>query len=356
MEILKTYRKIEYDLPPEKIALYPADPRDLCRLMVIHMPDMIIEDRHFTDITDYFNAGDVIAVNNSRVIPARLHGRKQTGGNVEFLLLEQDDAGWKAMGRPAARMKKDTVIEVVSPSGKKTSVKIKKKCTGGIFFLETPGNILDYGYMPLPPYIVSRRKVSNGDKKDYQTNFAECDGSVASPTSALHFTDRTIRALAEKGVVIAPVTLHVGPGTFKAHYDKPDPEKYSLSIESAERLNESDRICVCGTTVMRTLESVYDGVKYNHGSGETGLFITPGHTFSRIKMFLTNFHLHTTPLIQLVAAFIEKFYPGCGPEKTVELYRYAIENNYRFLSYGDAMLIIDDNEQVSEKKREGRGG
>ncbi len=337
MELLK----IKYNLPEEQIALYPANPPDSCKLMVVSLPSFKIEHRVFKDIVRYMKDGDVIAVNNSRVIPARLKGRKETGGKVEFLLLQKTENGWKALGKPAVRLKEGMKIDIFSGSGKKCIAKIYKKYSNGNFIINTPDNILDYGYMPLPPYIMSKREVQTSDSEDYQTNFALHDGSIAAPTSALHFTEKIVEKLKEKGVLFAPVTLHVGTGTFRANYDCPESEKYNITEKSAEILNRAKRICVCGTTAMRTVETVFNGREFVPLSGETDLFIKPGYKFSKIGMFLTNFHLKETPLLLMVAAYLERFFPGRGAEKVVKLYSYAIEKKYRFLSYGDAMLLID---------------
>ncbi len=331
---------IEYELPEESIALNPVYPRDSCRLMVVHLSDMRVEDILFSDIHNYFESMDVIAVNNSRVIPARIKGRKNTGGKVEFLLLDKSDAGWKALGKPAARLNEGMTIDITGMNGESNSVEIVKKHPEGRFVIKVPDNILDYGYIPLPPYIASRRDTVESDYDDYQTNFAVCDGSVASPTSALHFTGNLLDVLKKKGVQIAPITLHVGPGTFKINYDKPEAEKYMFSEGNAALLNNAGRICVCGTTAMRTVETVFDGVEYVPSSGETDLFICPGHKFSRTKMFITNFHLPGTPLLMLVAAYIDQFSEGDGCRIIKELYARAIRKNYRFLSYGDAMMFV----------------
>ncbi|MEA3506524.1 MAG: S-adenosylmethionine:tRNA ribosyltransferase-isomerase [Elusimicrobiota bacterium] len=339
-----------YNLPRENIALYPASPRHLSRLMVVDLSSFKISHRKFKDITDYLESPDKIVINNSRVICARLKGRKSTGGKAEFLLLEKKDNLWKAYGKPVSRLREGMKIKIKSPRGDCEAVKIINKLDGGIFFLQAPEDILKYGYIPLPPYIVSRRDLRTGDYADYQTNFAQVDGSVASSTASLHFSKELTGKLKEKGVSFVPVTLHIGPGTFKPDYDIPDPEKYEFSPDSAGKLNGPGRICACGTTVIRTLETVYSGGKYKSSRGETNIFITPGRKFSPISLFLTNFHLPGTPLLLMVAAFIEQYYPGRGRELTLNLYREALDKNYRFLSYGDAMLLIGDPDGLGAKK------
>ncbi len=341
-EFGKETPSLSYNLPRKRIALYPAKPRHASRLMVIDLASLRIIHRKFNDIPEYMESSDKFAVNNSRVIKARLKGKKSTGGKTEFLLLGKKGGLWKAYGKPASRLREGMKITVYSDRGESTRVEIKSKDKGGLFFLRAPEEILDYGYIPLPPYIVSRRELKKSDYTDYQTNFARTDGSVASSTSALHFSRPLIKNLKDEGIEFIPVTLHIGPGTFKPNYDIPDPEEFSVSPAAAEALNSPERICVCGTTVMRTLETVYSGGKYHPGRGMADIFITPGHKFSPVSKFLTNFHLPETPLLLMVAAFIEQYYPGRGRELILKFYREALDNNYRFLSYGDAMLLIGD--------------
>ncbi len=335
--------KIEYNLPEEKIALFPARPSDSSSLMVVHLENFKVEHRVFNEITDYFVPGDVLAVNNSRVIPGRLKGRRITGGRVEFLLLEKK-AGkenlWRALGRPASRLKEGEEISVKSPKNEECFVKIRKKKRKGGFLLETPGDILKYGRVPLPPYIASKRANVDSDKREYQSNFSEVAGSAAASTSTLHFTPGLIEEIKKKGAGFAPVTLHIGPGTFRPQ-SRPGAEKFSIQKESVEKLKKARRVCACGTTVMRTLETVFkEKGGFEELSGKTDLYITPGFDFKSSEMFLTNFHLPGTSLLEMVAAYIEKDYPGEGSERLLHLYSEAIEKDYRFLSYGDAMLLI----------------
>ncbi|MFC2061911.1 S-adenosylmethionine:tRNA ribosyltransferase-isomerase, partial [Elusimicrobiota bacterium] len=277
----------------------------------------------------------------SRVITARIMGKKKTGGTVEFLLTEKTPDGWKALGRPA-RLRENMEIEIFSKKEESCMVKICRKYDDGRFIVQCPENILDYGYIPLPPYINSRREVVGSDYHTYQTVFSEHAGSVASPTSCLHFTQNLISEIEGKGIEFAPVTLHIGPGTFRPGNKPPEEEKYSISSRSAQILNKAERVCVCGTTVMRTLETVYNGSGFKSRSGITDLFIEPGYQFKSSSMFLTNFHLPGTSLLLMVAAYIEQFCPGKGREKVIELYSMALENDFKFLSYGDAMLLIGD--------------
>lgn len=342
MELLKGKDKIEYELPVGRIALSPSAPRDSCRLMVVKFPSFKIEHIYFRDIVRYFSKGDVIAVNDTKVIKARIIGEKKTGGRAEFLLVEEIEPGlWKAFGKPASRLKEGMEI-LIKKIKKKCSISILKKNTKGVFFIKTPFDINEYGYIPLPPYIISKRELTEKDEKDYQTVFAAREGSIASPTAALHFTDSLIECLKAKGVSFVPVTLHVGSGTFRVLDGIPEPEYFDVKPASTNTLNSAGRICICGTTVMRVLETVYTSGKYVESSGKTELFIKPGHIFGRPDMFITNFHQQGTPLLLMVAAYIEQFFPGQGSRRLVELYNKAIEKEYMFFSYGDAMLLINE--------------
>ncbi|MFC2091305.1 S-adenosylmethionine:tRNA ribosyltransferase-isomerase [Elusimicrobiota bacterium] len=347
MEVLEDYKKIKYDLPREKIALYPAEPRDSCKLMVVHLPSFQIEDVIFKDICRYFHKRDVIAVNNSRVISARLKGSKITGGKAEFLLLEKiDENRWESLGKPYSRLNEGAEIKISSPANATCRIRILKKKKDGRFLLETPSDIVSFGHIPLPPYIITEREITARDSLDYQTVFSEIDGSVASSTAALHFTKETVGRLISGGVDFVPITLHIGSGTFRSNYERPEPESFIVTEDNACKLNEAKRICVCGTTVMRTVETVYDGNRYNAGSGKTGLFIGEGHKFSGVDMFLTNFHLQGTPLLFMVAAYLDRYFPGEGSGKLIQLYERALNMEYRFLSYGDTMLFIDEEKIV----------
>ncbi|MFC2048896.1 tRNA preQ1(34) S-adenosylmethionine ribosyltransferase-isomerase QueA [Elusimicrobiota bacterium] len=344
MEILTKVglHAINYDLPEERIALYPAEPRDSCRLLVVGLPSLNIIDTSFSDIGRFLRKGDIIVVNNSRVINARIKGIKSTGGVVEFLLLEKNEGIWKALGRPATRLKKGMNITIHHSEAGITHVRIVDKNKGGVFLIEAPEDILKYGTIPLPPYIVKRRPVDKRDEEQYQTVFSKTEGAVASPTSVLHFTDKLVSELKAKGISIASVTLHVGPGTFKPLNKKPDEERYYIDKDEAARINASRKICVCGTTAMRALETVYLKGNINPGKGKTGLIITPGYVFQVPDMFITNFHLPGTSLLSMVAAYLEQYFPGGGVDKLLFLYHHAIRNRYRFYSYGDAMILLND--------------
>ncbi|MGM0441635.1 MAG: S-adenosylmethionine:tRNA ribosyltransferase-isomerase [Elusimicrobiota bacterium] len=340
--------RLNYKLPDEKIALHLADPPHNCKLMVIKLPSGQVEHKRFYNIVDYTDAGAVFAVNDSKVIPARLHGRKTTGGKVEFLLLEKkkssDTRGqiWRAFGKPAARLRGGMHITVNGSNNKKTEIKIIEKKDKGVFLLKTPKNIFDFGYTPLPPYIISRRNLEEDDYKNYQSLFARKPGSVAAPTSSLHFTDKLVKRIRKKGIDFVPLTLHIGPGTFRPLAEKPDPERIKLTEKSAKKLNKADKIITCGTTMMRTLETVFKKDKFRPFTGKTGLYIKPGYRFKTRKYFLTNFHLPGTPLLKMVAAYIDNFLPGRGEKVLLDLYNEALNRDYRFLSYGDGMLFVDE--------------
>ncbi len=334
-------------IDPNKIALRPARPRHSSKLMVVYLPSLKIEEVIFKDICRYMKPCDALAVNDSSVINAKLKGKRKSGGKTEFLLVRKDGGFWEGLGKPASRLKEGEEVDIISPSGKKTSVNIKKKKKNGKFILQTPADILNYGYIPLPPYIASRRETDLKDGSDYRSFFSLRPGSVASPTASLHFSKELIGKLKRKGVKIAPVTLHVGPGTFIGPGAGPPPEKYLLSPASARIIGDAERVLICGTTVMRTLESCrIENGSVQASEGETSLYIKPGYRFKNRGMFLTNFHLPGTPLINLVGAYIGEKIGGEGLKALEEIYKRALKNDYRFLSYGDAMLMIDgENEK-----------
>ncbi len=333
-----------YNLPETLIAQEPIEPRDHARMLVLDRQSKTCEDRHFYDILEFLNEGDCLILNDSRVLPARLYGqRKGSGGAVELLLLNP---------------KGNDVWEVLAGPGKKAKVGNRLVFGDGILEAEVlevldDGNRLvrfDYegnfyalleqiGQMPLPHYITHQLK----DKERYQTVYSKEVGSAAAPTAGLHFTPQLLQALKDKGVQIGFVTLHVGLGTFrpvKAEEitdHKMHSEHYELSQETAELINRTrengGRVFAVGTTSCRTLESVglTDG-KVQASEGWTDIFIYPGYTFQVLDGLITNFHLPESTLIMLVSAF-------AGYEYTMEAYRYAVEQQYRFFSFGDAMLI-----------------
>ena len=333
-----------YNLPEELIAQIPIEPRDSSRLLVLNKENSEILHKHFYDICDYLKAGDCLVLNDTRVLPARLYGtREDTGAVVEFVLLKQRDIlTWEALAGPGKKAKvghrfvfsDDLSCEVVEVLEDGNRI-IKFNCNGEFF------STLDkIGQMPLPPYI----KEKLDDRERYQTVYSRELGSAAAPTAGLHFTDGIIEALKQKGVKIAYVTLHVGLGTFRPvkveeiTEHKMHSEHYSVSRETAYIINETKKhggrvICV-GTTSCRTIESVAS--KYGEiceCSDDTSIFIYPGYEFKCMDGLLTNFHLPESTLIMLVSAFY-------GYEKTMNAYNTAVDEKYRFFSFGDAMLII----------------
>ena len=334
----------DYNLPEELIAQTPLLDRSSSRMMVVHKSSNTIEHKHFSDIIDYLHEGDVLVRNNTRVIPARLFGTKEeTGAHVELLLLRQEENDiWECLVGNAKVVKLDTVVSFGDGKLRAKCVSIGDKglrkmrmMYDGIF-----NEILDeLGNVPLPPYIKERLD----DKERYQTVYAKEDGSAAAPTAGLHFTDEIFAKLKEKGVIVTEVTLHVGLGTFRP-MDTENIEEhimheeyYHMSKECADILNkakeENRRIIAVGTTSVRTLESVYK--KYNtfkECSGDTALFIYPGYKWDTISAMITNFHLPKSTLLMLVSAFASK-------ELIIKAYTEAVEERYRFFSFGDCMFI-----------------
>ena len=334
-----------YDLPEELIAQTPIEPRNYSRLMKIDRKSGEIEHRHFYNLCDYLKKGDLLVMNDSRVLPARLYGiKEETGACVEFLLLEQKgDKLWEILVRPGKKAKpgarfsfgdgrlKAEIIETVE-GGNRIA---KFECEGNFFTA-----LEEVGQMPLPPYIKEKLK----DKERYQTVYSKELGSAAAPTAGLHFTKEMLAELENMGVKLAYVTLHVGLGTFRPVKEdnvlehKMHSEHYHLPKETADLIKqtkaEGGRVIAVGTTSCRTLESV--GTFFNdmdEHEGYTDIFIYPGYEFKVIDGLITNFHLPESTLIMLVSAFL-------GYEKTMNAYKIAVDEKYRFFSFGDAMLII----------------
>lgn len=343
MDLLKT-ESYDYYLPEELIAQKPADKRDNSRLLVYNRADKSIQHKVFHDIIDYLKAGDVLVVNNTKVIPARLYGTKrETNAKMEILLLKRLNlTDWEVLIKPGKRAKIGSIIDispelslnVVSDTdfgGKVVSFKFD-----GVF-----ENILDkVGVMPLPPYIKAQ---PNKFKERYNTVYAKVDGSAAAPTAGLHFTTELMDKLKAKGVIVANVLLHVGLGTFRPVSEdnilKHDmhTEYYEVSEETAEILNkakrEGRRIIAVGTTSVRTLESATDEngvIKAQHNT--TNIFIYPGYKFKMVDALITNFHLPKSTLIMLVSAFI-------GRDETIRMYEEAVREKYHFFSFGDATFL-----------------
>lgn len=374
----------DYELPEELIAQVPLEQRDTCRLMVLDRSRKTVEHRHFYDILDYVNPGDCLVLNDSRVIPARMYGIKEgTGAHIELLLIKRIEGDkWECMVRPGKRLHEgDTVLLAgrtdTVPSGYEGDMSGGYLVNGmerefkahilGIHDKDNGTRLVEFEYegifmerleeigsMPLPPYI--SRPAEDSDKEMYQTVYSRIDGSVAAPTAGLHFTEELLAKAAEKGVKIAYVTLHVGIGTFrpvkvdvieehKMHF-----EECSIDEHNAEIINrtieEGGRIISVGTTSTRTLESMavpaegtdsapaaHDkGFRIEAGSKSTGIFIYPGYSFRIVDALITNFHLPKSTLLMLVSALYDR-------EEILKAYREAVEERYRFFSYGDAMLI-----------------
>lgn len=335
----------DYDLPEELIAQTPIKDRDHSRLLVLDHKTGEYQDKHFYDILDYLNPGDALVMNNSRVLPARLYGTKEdTDGHEEVLLLNNIEGDkWEVLMKPARRAKVGTKVQF--GDGQLEAEVLED--------LEHGGKIIEFHYqgifmkileqlgeMPLPPYI--KEKLDDPDR--YQTVYAEENGSAAAPTAGLHWTKDLLKKVEEKGVKLVYVTLHVGLGTFRpvteTDVDKHvmHSEFYRLDEDSAKTLNEvrknGGKIVATGTTSIRTLETI--GTKFNGeikaDSGWTDIFIKPGYEWKVVDEFITNFHLPKSTLVMLVAAFT-------GRENILNAYRHAVEEKYRFFSFGDAMFI-----------------
>ncbi|HEX6751624.1 MAG TPA: tRNA preQ1(34) S-adenosylmethionine ribosyltransferase-isomerase QueA [Longimicrobium sp.] len=343
------YRTSDYDfhLPPEQIAQAPAERRDASRLLVVDRATGELAHRVFADLVDYIPAGDALVVNETRVFPARLLGRRASGAEAEVLLLTPhggDEKTWTALVRPGAKLKPGRSVDVSD----ELRVEILESTPGGerIVRLHTRlplSEALDrYGEVPLPPYV--QHRATEEDRERYQTVYARERGSVAAPTAGLHFTPGLLAALEAKGVRIVRLVLHVGVGTFRP-VETEDPaehrmhsEWYHVPAAAAEELNAvraaGGALWAVGTTVTRTLETVTDEHGIVHpGEGWTDIFIRPPYRFRAVDHLITNFHLPKSTLLMLVAAFAEY-------DLVMRAYEEAVECGYRFFSYGDAMLVI----------------
>ena len=336
-----------YDLPQRLIAQTPAQPRDAARMMVIHRLSGRREDKIFRELPDFLRPGDVMVINQTKVIPARLLGEKEdTHVPVEILLLKrrnQDE--WETLVRPGRRLKKGALVSfggglLRAEIGDTTDAggRIVRFLYNGVF-----EELLDrLGEMPLPPYIHEKL----ADPSQYQTVYAKQEGSAAAPTAGLHFTPEVLSRVREKGVEIVPVLLHVGLGTFRpvkvedVSQHVMHSEYYEVTPEAAEKINAAraagGRVVCIGTTSVRTLETVADDDGIVHpGMGNTSIFITPGVKLKATDVLLTNFHLPESTLLMLISALM-------GREQALDAYREAVEKEYRFFSFGDCMLILDD--------------
>ena len=337
----------DYNLPQELIAQTPVEPRDSSRLLVYHRDTGAVEHKIFRDVIDYLNPGDVLVINQTRVIPARLYGVKEgTGGAIEFLLLRRLNlTDWEVILKPGKKAKPGA--RFVFGNGELVAEILTISEDGGrtvrFFYEGVFEDVLDrLGQMPLPPYIHEKLE----DKTRYQTVYAKVDGSAAAPTAGLHFTPALLEKIRQKGVDVVPVLLHVGLGTFRPVKEEDvdrhimHSEYYEVSQDAADRINRArqngGRLLCIGTTSMRTIETVADADGVAHpGSGMTDIFIKPGVPIKAVDMLLTNFHLPQSTLLMLVSAMM-------GRENALAAYAEAVEKRYRFFSFGDCMLLGND--------------
>ena len=335
----------DYALPAERIAQEPLADRSASRLLVLDRSSGTIAHRRFTDLPELLSPQDVLVLNASRVIPARLRGVREHGGPAELLVVEQrPDGDWLALGHPGGKLKVGRTITI----GPDSTVQIVAILGGGlrrirfVGALDGPATLARYGLAPLPPYI--HHTPNAADRERYQTVYAEHDGSIAAPTAGLHFTTALLDQIRSRGTAVVTLDLHVGLGTFKpVRVDDPaahtmHAERYAISVEAARAINErrdaGGRRWAVGTTTVRALETVTDEKGHVHaGSGATQLFIHPPYTFRAVDKLLTNFHLPRSTLLMLVCAF-------GGYDGVMRAYREAVGAGYRFYSYGDAMAVV----------------
>jgi S-adenosylmethionine:tRNA ribosyltransferase-isomerase len=346
--------ELDYELPPELIAQDPAAVRSDSRLLVLDRATRELTDTQFSRVGDYLRAGDCLVLNDTRVLPARFFARRRTGGRLEGLFLNTTEMPgvWQVMLKGQRRLKANEPIQLQSRDGwDHCPAQVLAKKPDGICLLMVQANadpevvLAEIGFPPLPPYIHRDRDPAKAliDQDRYQTVYARYPGAVAAPTAGLHFTQELMRHLQEQQVRFARVTLHVGAGTFKPIgtervEDHPiHHEWYRIDEENAAILNTArdgrGRVIAVGTTAVRTIETVADGGRVRAAAGTTDLFITPGYRFKVVDAMITNFHLPKSTLLALIAAF-------AGLDDIHRAYRHAIEQRYRFYSYGDAMLIL----------------
>ena len=352
-------KDFDYELPKELIAQYPSHRREESKLLVVHRENQKIEHRKFYDIVDYFTPGDVLVLNETKVIPARLISRRiDTGGKVEVLLLrpcqnvgatfsseKANSIEWEVLISPGRAKKPGVRVEFgpelwgeVQSTSPKTCFKFYRNSIAGDCPPQSFNTLLHkYGQVPLPPYI--KRKPDTADENRYQTVYAKVPGACAAPTAGLHFTHSILNKIREKEVEIAKIVLHTGFGTFKpikcekVEEHKMEPEYYEISENSAHKINQANRVIAVGTTTIRTLESASIRSIIKPSKGWTNKFIYPPYKFKVANVLITNFHLPKSTLLLLVSAFASK-------ELIFNAYKEAINRRYRFYSYGDAMLII----------------
>jgi S-adenosylmethionine:tRNA ribosyltransferase-isomerase len=340
--------QFDYNLPEELIAQFPCEKRDNSKMLVLNRKNRSFEHKNFFNVVDYLNENDVLVMNDTKVIPARLIGKKHTGAVIEvFLLKEKQEKLWEALIKPSKRVKPLTIIEISEELKVKAIEKIDDKWLVELIYEGNIYEILDkIGNIPLPPYIerkLAGENIKNLDYERYQTVYAQNPGSVAAPTAGLHFTSEILEKLEQKGVQICYVTLNVGLGTFKPVKcenileHKMDLETFEISEKTAEIINAAKKdgknIVAVGTTSVRVLETAFE--KYEKilpCKDFSKLFIYPGFKFNVVDKLLTNFHLPKSTLLMLVSALAEKDF-------VFEAYQEAIKENYRFYSYGDCMLI-----------------
>ncbi len=338
--------EFDFQLPKELIAQHPLENRTSSRLLVVHKESKTIEHHHFYDLPQFLKKGDVLVRNNTRVIPARLFGIKEkTGAHIELLLLKQENDIWECLVGNAKAVKIGSVVSFNEGELRAECVEIgekglrKMKMIYSGIFIEVLERL---GQVPLPPYIQEKLE----DPERYQTVYAKIEGSAAAPTAGLHFTDEIFNQLHQKGIIVVDVTLHVGLGTFRPMDTEViedhvmHSELYEMSEETAQILNEAKkegrRIITVGTTSTRTLETIIEKYgKFQACQGETDIFIYPGYTWKAVDCIITNFHLPKSTLIMMVSSFATKQF-------IMKAYQEAINEKYRFFSFGDSMLICND--------------
>ena len=337
-------RELDYDLPEDRIAQHPREPRDAARMLVLNRADRSIEVDTYRNVANYLRAGDCMVLNDTRVIRARLYGHKSTGGKVEiFLLRDTGDGRWEALVRPSARVKPGALVHITED----VAATVGEALPGGrraVSFnrADVLPMLEESGHVPLPPYI-RRDRPDPHDAEAYQTVYADKPGAVAAPTAGLHFTDAVFASLDRAGVQRTHITLHVGYGTFRpiltdrVEHHELEPEDFDFPEDTARRLNDTraqgGRVVAVGTTCTRVLETQYQEGRFRPGAGRTNRFIYPPYAFQAVDVLQTNFHLPRSSLLALVCAFADTDF-------VLEAYRLAVRERFRFYSYGDVMLIL----------------
>jgi S-adenosylmethionine:tRNA ribosyltransferase-isomerase len=323
--------ELDYKLPEALIAQSPAEPRDSSRLMVVEVKSKEITHHRFYDLPRFLHSGDALVLNETKVLPARLYARRPGRGEVELLFLRDRGGGWEVLARPSKRLKPGRVLAVGADE-----LEVVKSLGEGHWIVQGPdvrGMLERSGRMPLPPYIRPTERA----EESYQTVYARNPGSAAAPTAGFHFTDRVLREVQRAGADLARVTLHVGTGTFAPvrtetlEEHRMHAEYYSVPEAAARAVHEAKRVIAVGTTVSRTLES---WAASGEREGESNLFVYPGYEWRTVDALLTNFHLPRSTLLAMVMSF-------AGKELVREAYRVAVEEGYRFYSFGDAMLLLN---------------